>query len=336
MATRDPLGRTTTQQWCTCGSLDKLIDANGNATTWERDLQGRVTREIRADGSTVDFAYENTTSRLKQVTDAKSQVVGYEYFADNNLKQITYTNAAEPDAEREFHLRSELQPARDDDGRDGDDDLHLQPRDHAADSRRRALGERRWPAGQRHHHLYVRRAGPVERVGSSTAWPRPKPTTLLEAVESEVTPIGTFSYAYVGVTGRLSSVTYPNGQTTDYAYLGNTGDHRLQEIHNKLSGGATLSRFQYTYDGEGTIKTWTQQAGANPAQGVRASATTRADQLTSATLKTTDPTPAILKRYGYDYDKAGNRTTEQIDDSAMAADLQQHEPASQPAARGSP
>jgi YD repeat-containing protein len=42
VAIRDPLGRTTTQQWCTCGSLDKLIDANGNATTWIRDLQGRV------------------------------------------------------------------------------------------------------------------------------------------------------------------------------------------------------------------------------------------------------------------------------------------------------
>ena len=41
VAMRDPLGRTTTQQWCTCGSLDKTIDSNGNATTWARDLQGR-------------------------------------------------------------------------------------------------------------------------------------------------------------------------------------------------------------------------------------------------------------------------------------------------------
>jgi YD repeat-containing protein len=38
--------------WCPCGSQDALIGANGNRTTWERDTQGRVTREIRADGTT--------------------------------------------------------------------------------------------------------------------------------------------------------------------------------------------------------------------------------------------------------------------------------------------
>src|SRR5690606_11245456 len=49
-ATQDPAGRTISQVWCDCGSLEALIDANGNRTTWERDVQGRVTREVRADG----------------------------------------------------------------------------------------------------------------------------------------------------------------------------------------------------------------------------------------------------------------------------------------------
>ena len=34
----------------------------------------------------------------------------------------------------------------------------------------------------------------------------------------------------------------------------------------------------------------------------------RADQLAAATLETTDPTPAVVKRYVYAYDAAGNRT----------------------------
>src|SRR6187402_3237753 len=38
----DPLGRTTKYEWCTCGGLSKLTDANGNETTWTLDLQGRV------------------------------------------------------------------------------------------------------------------------------------------------------------------------------------------------------------------------------------------------------------------------------------------------------
>ena len=53
-----------TQVWCACGALDALIDANGNKTTWpavsegtarveqERDWQNRVTREVRANGTT--------------------------------------------------------------------------------------------------------------------------------------------------------------------------------------------------------------------------------------------------------------------------------------------
>ena len=92
VSTRDAAGRTTTQQWCTCGSLEKVIDANNNATSWERDIQGRTTREIRADSTASNYVYETTTSRLTQITDAKSQVIGYEYFNDDNLKQITYTN----------------------------------------------------------------------------------------------------------------------------------------------------------------------------------------------------------------------------------------------------
>jgi len=44
-----------------------------------------------------------------------------------------------------------------------------------------------------------------------------------------------------------------------------------------------------------------------------------ADQLTAAILKTTDAPPAILKRYYYSYDSAGNRTAEQIDDAVTGA-----------------
>jgi YD repeat-containing protein len=36
-STTDPLGRTVTQQWCRCGSLDAIVDANGNETRWKRE-----------------------------------------------------------------------------------------------------------------------------------------------------------------------------------------------------------------------------------------------------------------------------------------------------------
>jgi YD repeat-containing protein len=79
------------QIWCTCGSLDKIIDPSGNATSWEYDLLGRVKRDIRPDGSAWEYTYESTSSRLEQRKDPKNQVTAYAYFLDDKLKRITYT-----------------------------------------------------------------------------------------------------------------------------------------------------------------------------------------------------------------------------------------------------
>src|SRR5262249_2955132 len=130
-------------------------------------------------------------------------------------------------------------------------------------------------------------------------------------VATLVDPIGTFAWAYDGATSRVAQLTYPNGQTSTYTYLGNVGDHRLQEIHHRAVAGATLSRFAYAYDAVGRITTWTQQYQTT----TRAYDLTydAADQLTAATYRTTDPTPTVLSRYLYRYDSAGNRTGAQTD-----------------------
>ena len=107
-------------------------------------------------------------------------------------------------------------------------------------------------------------------------------------------------------------MTYPNGQTSAYSYLGNLEDRRLQTIHHKYPTGATLSKFDYTYDVVGNILTWRQQADATAV--LWRYGYDPADQLTAAIKESTDPTPTVLKRYGYAYDPAGNRTVEQIDD----------------------
>jgi YD repeat-containing protein len=86
------MGRVVRQEWCTCGALDALIDANGNRTRWERDVQTRVTKEIRADDREITYTYEPGSSRLQSMTDAKQQVTTYAYFADDRLQGLTFTN----------------------------------------------------------------------------------------------------------------------------------------------------------------------------------------------------------------------------------------------------
>jgi RHS repeat-associated protein len=317
VATRDPLGRSVTQQWCSCGALEKMIDGNGNAITWERDLLGRVTREIRVDGSDIDFVYETSTSRVKSVTDANNQTATYEYFADDNLKQITYTNALNPTATVSFTYDASYNRRLTMVDGTGTTTYTYYPVTTPATLGASLLASVDGPLTNdtityTYDELARRTGQSINGAATTMVY------DVLGRVESRVTLIGTFNYDYTGVTPRLSATAYPNGQTTEYDYFGATGDHRLEDIHNKLSGGATLSRFQYTYDPTSRIKTWTQQRSADPAQ-VYELGYDGANQLTSATLKTTAVTPAILKRFAYGFDNSGNRVTEQIDDSVMTS-----------------
>jgi len=116
---------------------------------------------------------------------------------------------------------------------------------------------------------------------------------------------------------RPDNVSFPNGQTVNYDWQGETGDFRLKEIENLGASNTALSKFNYVTDAVSRITQWKQQRGT--------SATERydlgydpVDQLTSAVLKT-DSTSAILKQNYYKYDLAGNRTSEQIDSAVKTA-----------------
>jgi YD repeat-containing protein len=311
VATRDPLGRMTTHQWCTCGSLDQLVDPKGNAISWDRDVQGRVTKETRADGSFWETTYETTTGRVKTVKDAKGQETQYSYFLDDRIQQVSYPNAqtATPSVSYTYDT---------------------------AYGRLVTMADGMGTTSYTYHPVAVLGAtqaasidGPLSndtisygyeelgRVanrtlnGVTTTWAYDALGRLTTLGDS----LGNFTHAYVGVTGRLSSLTYPNGQLSSYAYFPNSGDKRLQEIHHKTSaGGTTLSKFNYAHDAEGSITQWTQQYGTAAANAYDLGYDA-AEQLVSGIYRTTDPTPVVLKRYGYAYDLVGNRTTEQIDDA---------------------
>ncbi len=122
--------------------------------------------------------------------------------------------------------------------------------------------------------------------------------------------LGGFTNSYVNATERLSVTSYPNGQSRSFSYDGVTNDLRLQTIWHKNATNGTISKFDYTYDAEGQIQTWTQQADTQTPE-VHALEYDRADQLLGVTVQDS-LTQAILKQYGYAYDAAGNRTSEQI------------------------
>ncbi len=313
-STRDAAGRTVTQEWCNCGSLDKLIDPNGNATTWDRDLQGRATKETRADNTFTAFAYETTTSRLRTRTDARNQTTTYSYKLDDNLSQVAYTNAviATPNVSySQDPVYNRLISMTD--GTGTTSYSYHPPGVLGAGQIKDVDG----PLANDTVSYSYDELGRVATRGLSS-FSTTSSYDSLGRLTTLASPVGSFGWAYVNATGRPQTITYPNNQVTTYSYFNNAGDQRLQQIkHQQTAGGAVLSQFDYTYDAVGSIKTWRQQLGASPAKSYDLWYD-RADQLAQATQKDAS-TQAVLKNYGYAYDPAGNRTVEAQDSSATTA-----------------
>ena len=317
VAVRDPANRTTTQQWCTCGSLDKIIDASNSATTWERDLQGRVTKETRADSSFQTFTYETTTSRIKTRTDAKGQVTTYTYLLDDNLGQTVYTNAtiATPTVSLTYDpIYNRLFSMTDGTGTTNYSYYAITVSPTLGAGKLQAVDG---PLTNDTVSYGYDERGRVATRGLS-AFSTTTSYDVLGRPSSLTSPIGSFAWTYLNTTGRPQTVTYPNGQVTTYSYFNNVGDKRLQQIkHQQTSGGTVLSQFDYTYDAVGNISTWQQQLGATGAK-VYNLGYDAADQLSSAVQKDAS-TQQILKNYGYAYDAAGNRTVDAQDSIATTS-----------------
>ena len=118
-----------------------------------------------------------------------------------------------------------------------------------------------------------------------------------------------FNNTYDGNSFRKASQSYPNGQTAEFRYAGNLQDQHLQRITNKL-GITPISEFIYGHDvPTGQITSWSQQAGTQT-PSVYSLAYDPVDQLIAASVSEGGN---VVKTFGYSYDPASNRLTEQVD-----------------------
>jgi RHS repeat-associated protein len=313
--TADPLAQTVVQQWCPCGTLNGLVDANGNRTTWEWDTQGRVTKEIWANGNQWQYGYEDATSRLETVTDAKGQIKTYSYSVDNELQGVAYTNEEHETPNVSFtHDAVFKRIASMVDG------TGTTTYSYHSVGRTPSLGAGSLDTvdGPLSNDTIAYDYDELGRVKSRAinGVTETYDYDALGRLANESNVLGQFSYQYDGAASRLRTVTYPSGLTSTYAYYASSGDNRLQEIHHRNSNGDTFSKFNYTYNQSGNIETWTQQQDANPAKAYDLEYD-RVDQLRTAVWRTTETTPTILKRLAYNYDSAGNRTVQQVDNAPV-------------------
>jgi RHS repeat-associated protein len=301
----DPLGRVTRFQWCTCGDLSSLTDPLGRTTFWNKDVQGRVTSKQYGDGSQIQYSYENTTSRLRQIIDEKQQVSQFTYSRDDTLQSTTYANAAvstsavsytyDPDYERITSIT------------DGTGTTLYAYNPVTASP---TLG-----AGQ-----LASMDGPLLNDTITYGYDQlgRRITTAINGVASTVTfdpagrvtiatnALGRFGYTYDGASSRMVSETFPNGQNAVRYYGDNLSDNELQRITYTV-GTTPISEFIYGRDiPAARITSWSQQAATQPPSTYSLSYDA-ADQILSAAVTNSG---THVNSFGYVYDPAGNRLTE--------------------------
>jgi RHS repeat-associated protein len=301
----DPLGRVTQFQWCRCGSIKSLTDAMGRTTRWHTDVQGRLTDKEYGDGSKVLYAYENATSRLREVIDEKGQRSQFIFNRDNTLHSTFYANATVPTPSVGYTYDPDYQRVTS--MTDG--------------------------IGTTVYEYFSMTAGTFG-AGNLASVDGPLPndtitygydelgrriTTAMNGVASTMTydtagrvtgetnALGMFTRTYDGSSGRVVLETFPNGLTAERSYASVVEDKELQRIIHKI-GALPISEFLYSHDhARDRIVNWSQQAGAQSPL-VHSFGYDAVDQLLSASVTNAG---ALVDSFAYTYDPLGNRLAEQ-------------------------
>ncbi|RJT23905.1 peptidase C39 [Mesorhizobium waimense] len=255
-AVADPAGHQTLFGYNGMGQMTSMTDPKSKTTSWTYDLQGRLTSKQYADSSTVTYAYENTTSRLKSVTDALGQVKQYTYAKDNQPIALGYANAVNPTPNVSFAYDAYF--SRLVSMTDGNGTTHYTYVDAFQPGAMQPQHECVVPTGQMScayqiDYGYDALGRPSSRAvgGAGTE------TFGYDAIgrlTSHANDLGSFTLSYLGQTSQVTGRQLANSTlSTTWSYLPNSGDRRLAQISNVGLSISQFSTYQYTTTPENLI-----------------------------------------------------------------------------------
>jgi len=261
--------------------------------------QGRLTTKTYADTSTVSYAYENTTSRLKTVTDALSQVKTYVYAKDDRPLSISYSNAANPTPNVGFTW-----------------DPYF-PR---LASMTDGTGTRQYtyvPVGSLGALQLQLESGPLPastitsaydelgRLSARTvagAGPETFQYDAIGRLTGRTSDLGAFTLGYLGQTDQVTTRQLASSTlATTWSYLNNAGDRRLAGIANVGLTVGQFSTFAFTTTPEDFVAGVTETADTTavyPAASTQTATYNTLNQLTN------------LSGQARTYDAIGNLTSD--------------------------
>jgi RHS repeat-associated protein len=299
----DPEQRITTFDWCACGALEAFTDANQHTTTFVRDIQGRVTRKLfHAGGQPYDFFYYTGTNLLQSVREYAT-TTQYWYNIDGTVDYVDNLNLGTPGYQPFVNIDYDTYYPRPTQITDATGITGITYKPVTVGTGTLGALSLDTVDGPLASDLIAYTYDELGRVTQRTVNGVGESVHFdaLSRVDQITNSLGTFTRAFNGVTSRLQTETYPNGQHTDFTYYPTSGDHRLQQLRQVLSGGGTLASFDYVYAATGRIDSIAENGFAQPTTYTYDDT----NWLESVTL------PGASMRMS-SYDAAGNRIRQNI------------------------
>jgi RHS repeat-associated protein len=258
--------RTTSYDYYENGVLKDIIDANGNDTHWDIDIESRPIKKTYAYGTAnaeaETYTYENTTSRLKSITDALGQIKTFTYAHDNRVTGITYTSTVNPTPNVTFvwdtyfpRLTSMT------DGTGTTNYSYTAIGTNGALKLSSIAGPYSNDTIGLTYDTLGRLSGRNITGGNETFG-----YDAISRLTSHGTPLGSFTESYLGQTNQMASQSVTNGSTTvstNWGYDTNTNDRRLIGISNNgITRSYTLSYLNGSTQNPYDIQSITDTAAA--------------------------------------------------------------------------
>ncbi|MCC6425177.1 MAG: RHS repeat protein, partial [Phycisphaerales bacterium] len=280
----DAIGATTRFSYtANLQQLASLTDANGNKTAYSYDAKGNLTHITYANGSIERWLYD-ASGQVTRWTNARGQALNLTWNADGLLTRKDYSDGSH--ADYTYDTRGNLTKAVDSDGTTV---FTYNASDY--------LTRIDFPGGQKLTFTYdagARRSTSTDQTGHKLTYSYDAAGRLSKIVDETASVVVAYQYDAVG---RLSRKTLGNGVYTTYEY---DAAGQLLHLINKTSAGATLSRFDYTYDSRG------RRIAMGTSYGTWSYEYDDIGQLTHAVLASTDAN-VPNQDLRYIYDALGNR-----------------------------
>lgn len=259
----DPMGQVTTLQYAQNDLLDYVKDPSGNFTFWSLDYEGRVSFKEYSDYSEEHYTYDGA-GRLSTVTDPMNQVKTYTYYADNQVKGVSYTNAvhATPSVSYSYDpYYSRLTGMTDGLGTSS---FTYYPTGMLGAL---MLHQETGPYGAAYLYGYDALGRLASQGVNGGAGSDTYTYDALGRMITDVNPLGTFAYTYLGATnqpiGRTLNGT--SGFSVGAVYDPNTGDRQLHSLTYSNTAGSAVRTFTYTHSPEHRLLSAVDQAAGQSA-----------------------------------------------------------------------